>query len=158
MMSIDYGLKPNSPDASRPTDLRRIVAEEMPKGAQKAWTHGAGYRGAEVDVESDGACISFHMHGSQTEEETEACFRLMDRLASRLGWTLFDPMGEPLPTKVGASKSATKPAPPRSPTRYRHPTFGDATLVRRQDNSLRLHFDDGTERIIQERFLTPLDG
>ena len=154
-MSIDFWLEPNSADANRPAAdaLRRLVNEEMPGRAQKAWKRGEGYQGAEVDVEPDR--ISFHMHGSQMEEERGACFELMERLAGRLGWTLFGPDGDPIPIKVRTSKSAAKPI---SATRYRHRTLGDATLIRRQDNGLRLRFDDGTERVVQERFLTPLDG
>ena len=37
--------------------------------------------------------------------------------------------------------------------RYRHSKFGDATLVGRTDDVLRLRFDDGVERVIKERFV-----
>ena len=53
---------------------------------------------------------------------------------------------------------ADAPAPAVGPdVRYRHPKLGDATLVRRQDASLVLRFDDGKERVIRESFVTKLE-
>lgn len=42
---------------------------------------------------------------------------------------------------------------PVATARYRHAKFGAATLISRQENGLRLRFDDGIIRVIQERFL-----
>jgi hypothetical protein len=50
-----------------------------------------------------------------------------------------------------------RPAAAVPTTRYRHAKLGDATLVRTQENGLRLRFDDGTERVIQARFVTIID-
>jgi len=47
---------------------------------------------------------------------------------------------------------------PTEAARYRHAKFGDATLLRRLDGGrLSLRFDDGTERVIVERFVTRVD-
>jgi hypothetical protein len=46
---------------------------------------------------------------------------------------------------------------PAATVRYRHAKFGEAILLRKQEKGLLLRFDDGTERVIVERFLTKLD-
>lgn len=54
-------------------------------------------------------------------------------------------------------RDEARPAAPVETARFHHAKFGDATLVRRlESDRLQLKFDDGTERTILARFLTPL--
>jgi hypothetical protein len=57
-----------------------------------------------------------------------------------------------------AERAAEPQLMPTEGVRYRHAKFGDATLLRRLDGGrLSLRFDDGTERVIVERFVTRVD-
>ena len=67
---------------------------------------------------------------------------------------------EALQAEVKALKLAREAAAPARAdsegevARYRHPTFGEATLLSRSDDRLKLEFEDGTVRTLQERFVT----
>ena len=55
--------------------------------------------------------------------------------------------------RAEARPSAQNEGPP---VRYRHAKFGDAVLLSRDEGKLRLQFDDGTVRVLQDQFVTRL--
>lgn len=48
------------------------------------------------------------------------------------------------------------PAPVQATARYLHPKFGEAILIRKQENGLLLRFED-KERVVQPRFVTLIE-
>jgi hypothetical protein len=54
--------------------------------------------------------------------------------------------------KVLATKPPPQPPPPAA--RYTHPTYGEADLLARKDDKLKLKFSDGTVRTLLERFVS----